>query len=493
MKSLLVFTFVLFISTLFSQVEKVDISLDEVISIAQGEAPRALIAQTRFSNNYWRYQSFLANYKPQLVLVSTIPDLNRSIDNIILPDGTERFINRSLMNTSAGIEMRQRVHQTGGFIYGGSNINRIDLFGSNAGKSYLSAPLRFGFNQPLFQFNSDKWIRQIQSLDYESSKKQYAEEKERIAYDAVNLFFELYVAQINLQEARRQKIYVDSLYEISLGRFDVGRIAETDLLQIELRTKNADTEVATELLNYQSANERLRTFIGVKGNIEFNLLDPEALPEYPIDADRALEYAKRYRSQSTDFRIRLMEAQMNMEQAKKSGGLNVDLNGSFGLSQTGPTFADAYRNPIDQERVSLSLEIPIADWGKNRSEREIAKSNLELTQRTIELDNVNFEREVILRVQQFELKRSQLALARRAADVAAKRVDIAKNRYQIGKIDVTDLNIALNEYETARRGYFQSLWELWTAHYEIRNLTLYDFIENETLADENIDINSIRK
>lgn len=486
MKSLLIFCFAFSFFTLFSQAEKVDISLNEVIGIAQGEAPRALIAQTRFSNNYWRYQSFLANYKPQLVFVSTIPNLNRSIDNIILPDGTERFINRSLMNSSAGIEMRQNVPQTGGFIYASSNLNRIDLFGSNAGKSYLSAPLRFGFIQPIFQFNSDRWNRQIQDLDFQSAKKQFTEEKEQIAYDAVNLFFELYVAQLNLEEARRQKIYVDSLYDISLGRYEVGRIAETDLLQIELRTKNADTEVATELLNYQTANERLRTFIGMKDNIEFNLLDPETLPQYDIDANTALEYARRYRSQTTDFQIRLLEAQMNMDQAQKSGGLNVNLSGSFGLSQTAPTFAEAYRNPIDQEQLSLSLEIPIADWGKNRSQREIAKSNLELTQRNIELENVNFEREVVLRVQQFELKRSQLALSRRAADVAEKRVEIAKNRYQIGKIDVTELNIALNEYETARRGYYQALWSLWTAHYEIRNLTLYDFITRQTLANENV-------
>ncbi|MCB0670200.1 MAG: TolC family protein, partial [Saprospiraceae bacterium] len=258
--------------------------------------------------------------------------------------------------------------------------------------------------------------------------------------------------------------------------------------QIELRTKNADTEVATELLNYQTANERLRTFIGMKDNIEFNLLAPETLTQYDIDANTALEYARRYRSQTTDFQIRLLEARMNMDQAQKSGGVNVNLSGSFGLSQTGPTFLDAYRNPIDQEQLSLSLEIPIADWGKNRSEREIAKSNLELTQRTIELDNVNFERQVILRVQQFELKRSQLALSRRAADVAEKRVDIAKSRYQIGKIDVTELNIALDEYETARRGYYQALWALWTAHYEIRNLTLYDFVTRQTLADENVNV-----
>ena len=490
MKSILILCLACFCMLLSAQTEIIDIRLVDVIKIAQGEAPRALIAQTRFSNNYWRYQSFLANYKPQLSLIATLPDLNRSIDNIILPDGSEQFINRSLMNTSSGIRMSQEIPQTGGFIYAQSSLRRIDLFGKNAGISYLSIPLDFGFNQPLFQFNPHKWERQIQDLDFESSKKEYAEEKEQIAYDAVNLFFELYVAQLNLQEARRQKIYADSLYEISIGRFEVGRIAETDLLQIELRSKNADTEVATELLNYQSANERLRNFIGVKEIVEFNLLDPEILPGYDIDPITALDFARRHRSETTQFRIRLLDAQRDMDAARKGGGFNADLSGSFGLSQTAPTFIDAYTRPIDQERVAFTFQVPIADWGKNRSQREIARSNLELTQRTIELDNVNFEREVILRVQQFALIRSQLELAGRAAEVANKRVEIAKSRYEIGKIDVTELNIALNEDQVARRAYFQSLWSLWTAHYEIRNLTLYDFINRNSLADQVPNINT---
>ena len=485
----LVFGFTFYCLTAFSQVDRIDITLSEVIRIAQGEAPVALIAQTRLSNNYWRYQSSLADFKPQLSLWGTLPDLNRSIESIPLPDGTEKFLNRSFMNTQVGVRMSQRVAQTGGLFYAGTNMRRIDLFGDFSDKSYLSAPLTIGFIQPLFQFNQFKWDRQLQALDYESSTKRYSEEKEQIAYDAVNLFFTLYIAQLNLEEARRQKIYADSLYRISIGRFEVGRIAETALLQIELRSKNADTEVATELLNYQTANQNLRNFLGVKNDAEFNLLAPEVLAEYDIDPPTALEYARAHRSQTTEFRIRLMEAQMNMEEARKSGGLNIDLSGSFGLSQTAPTFIDAYQNAIDQERITLQFQIPIADWGKNRARREIAKSNLDLTQRTIEQDNVNFEQEVILRVQQFALKRSQLDLSLRAAEVAEKRVDIAKSRYEIGKIDVTDLNIALNEYQDARKAYIQAVWSLWTAHYEIRNLTLYDFINKKSLTEDPLRVN----
>ncbi len=466
--------------------ERVEISLDEVIAIAQGEAPVALIAETRFSNNFWRYQSFLGNYKPQLSF-NAGTNLDRSIEAITLPDGSDAFTNRSLLASEMGLQMSQRIRQTGGFLYAGTDLRRIDLLegSSNNPVSYLSTPITIGFVQPLFQFNQDKWQRRLQDLDFEIAKKEYVEEKEEIAYDVVNLFFTVYISQLNMEEAQRQKSYADSLYDISIGRFEVGRIAETELLQIELRSRNAEAAVATQLLNYQTANQQLRNFLGIKEDILFDLLPPRILEDYEINQELALEYAQRYRSLTTSFQYRMIEAEMEVDDADKSNGVNLDLSGSFGLTQTGETVGEVYRSPVDQERLTLQLTVPIADWGRTRAQREIAKSNLELTQRSIEQENSNFEREVVLRVQQIELRRLQLDLANRAFEVAEKRLQIAKNRYQIGKIGVTDLNIALNEHDTARNAYYQALWSLWTAHYEIRNLTLYDFINQRPIADDN--------
>ncbi len=475
------------LSLLGQGTSKIDISLPEVIRIAQGDAPVAQIAETRLTNNYWQYQQVLGSFKPQLSLVSTLPNLNRSIDVITLPNGTDAFIDRSQMSTSLGVRLGQSVPSTGGFIFAQSRLQRIDLFANEnrgASKSYLSAPLFIGFDQPIFQFNRFKWDKKLGEIEYEESKQVFAEEMEQIAYDAVELFFILYVAQLNLEEARRQKLYADSLYQISIGRLDVGRIAETELLQIELRSRNAEATQAQELLNYQSANEELRNFLGIQQDVQFNLLPPEALEDYDIDVDRALDNARKYRSETIAFRRRIMEAEMDLERANKSAGLSVSLQGSFALSQTAPELSDAYRNPIDQERLTLSLQVPIADWGLSRARREIARSNMDLTQRTVEQDNIRFERQVILKVQQIDLKRQQLALAQRALEVAEERLKIAKSRYQIGKIGVTDLNIALNENDTARRVYYQSMWSLWTAHYEIRNLTLYDFIEDRPLKTD---------
>ena len=83
-----------FHTVLSAQMETLTITLPEVIQIAQGEAPVALIARTRLSNNYWRYQSFLGDYKPQLSFNSGIT-LDRTIDVVTLDDGSDIFINRA--------------------------------------------------------------------------------------------------------------------------------------------------------------------------------------------------------------------------------------------------------------------------------------------------------------------------------------------------------------------------------------------------------------
>jgi outer membrane protein TolC len=126
--------------------------------------------------------------------------------------------------------------------------------------------------------------------------------------------------------------------------------------------------------------------------------------------------------------------------------------------------------------------MPIADWGKNKSRREIAISNLELTKVTTEQERVNFERDVLIRVQQFDLVRNQVKLAHRAYEASIKREEITRKRYLIAKIGITELNIAITEKEAARRGYVSTLRDFWLAYYQLRSLTLYDFATDKSLV-----------
>ena len=459
--------------------------MSEAVALAQSETPDALLAETRLSNRKWFYESFLAGYKPQITFDGTLPEFNRTVERLALPDGIT-FFGRTDLFTSAGLTLSQNISKTGGAVFATTQLQRLDVFtGPSKGTQYFSTPFIVGFNQPLFGYNNLKWNKKIEPLRYEEATKSFAEEMEGLAFQSVELFFSVLTQQLNVEAAIRNKSNADSLFSISKGRFEVGRIAETELLQIELSAMNANANLAQTSLNLQNATERFRNFLGLKNAVEFNLEPPTQLPEFIISPDDAVHFAMAHRSEVTGFRRRLMEAEANVSEAKANAGPQVNVNGRVGLSRTTDQLRSAFSNPIDNERVALNLSFPIADWGAGKAQLKVAQSNRELEQLNVEQERINFEQEIKLNVRQFDLVRNQVALSKRAYDVAIKREDFTRKRYYIGKIGITDLNLAVNDSEAARSTYIQSLRNFWLALYEIRRVTLYDFEEQRPLVRKN--------
>ncbi len=464
---------------------KITADLDQIISTAQEKSPDALVAEARLINSKWRNVAFESSFKPQLRLNATLPDLNRAISRIPLPDGSVEFRSQSFMNTDVGISLNQVIKKTGGTVSIGTSLERLDQFGTADlpyNRSYLTRPVSLFINQPLFGFNQYIWDEKENDLEYESNQKEYVEQREAVAFDAVNNFFQLYVTGIQLENAERNKVYLDSLNVIAEGRFSVGRIAETEMLQVKLGSKNASAQVSQLELDHQIQTEQLRDFLGISEEVIFDLTPPQDPPMYLINEELAIAEAIKNRSRTLAFRTRLLLAERELEEAKRNAGPSISLQGSLGLTGTNESLSESYRGLLDQESIRLSLSVPIADWGLGKARKEIARTNLELEQLQVSLDQNNFEREITVNINQLDLKRKQLRLQKEAMDVAELRLDIAKKRYQIGKTDVLDLNAAILDHRNSIQQYYSALWNVWQAHYEIRNLTLYDFVEGKSIV-----------
>jgi len=476
----------LFFYTSLNAQETMQLNLDGVIALAQKKAPSGQIAKTKLSNNYWRYQSTLANYKPQFVLDGELPNLQRSSFQTTLPTGEQKFIRQASLGASLGVQLQQDLALTGGTVFAGTGLSYLrnfELDGVDANTQYFSDLIFIGINQPLFGFNQLKFEKNLAPIVYAEATRQYAEEMEFIATRGASLFFEVFSAQLNLEAAQKNKNNADSLFVISKGRFSVGRIAETDLLQIELSSMNANANLASALLAKQTSAEGLRNFLGIKEAVQFDLVPPTDLPDYQLDKEQAVLLSTNNRSKSFEFQRRLLQADSKLSRAKAETGLQVNLFARFGLSRNGAeTVGEAYQDPTDDERLNLGVTIPIADWGKSKARLQIAESDRNLEQMNIEQERINIEQEVLLKVQQFDLVRQQVALALRAYEVAQKREDITRKRYLIGKVGVTELNLALREMDEGRRSYIRALQSFWLAHYEMRGLTLYDFVNDKSLV-----------
>jgi outer membrane protein len=195
----------------------------------------------------------------------------------------------------------------------------------------------------------------------------------------------------------------------------------------------------------------------------------------------ALEQAFANRSDAIGFKRRLLEAEMETQRARKENGLNASLQANFGLSNQGSRPGDVYVRPQDRESVSLQFTLPIMTWGRNKARTEIARANQEFAQQSVEQDKLTFEQEIFTQVTLLQMLQKQVKLTKLADDLAANRYQIAQERFILSDLSVTDLGIAMQEKDRARRDYIIALRDYWQSYYSLRLLTLYDFEKNEKI------------
>jgi len=492
MKYFLIFFISIQSLILCAQTEVNRLTLDDVLYIAKQQSPDALIAKHRFRRSYWQYRSFKASNLPVLSLSGTLPNINHSITDITLPDGTEDYVSQNFTKYSLDMSVRQRIGLTGGQIFLTSGLRRNDnVIGDNRSTAYNSTPVNIGYSQPLFQYNSFKWDRKIEPMIYDEASKIYVENIEQVSLTATNHFFDLLAAQIQKEIAKKNLQSYDTLYHIAQGRYQLGKIAENELLQLELNLLRAQGAQENAQLDYENVLFILKSYLRIKSDAVIELIPPAETFHFDIDIDKAIKEAKENTSTALAFDRRLLQADSDVNKARMDGRIDATLNAVYGLTQTAESVRGSYTNPLEQQQLSLGISVPILDWGKARGQIKMAESNAELTRTSIEQERIDFEQNIYLKVMQFAMQKNQLMIAAKSDTVAQKRYEVTQQRYLIGKVnDVLELNNAQIDNDNARKAYYQSLQTYWTNYYTIRKLTLYDFKENKKIE---FDINEIEQ
>jgi outer membrane protein TolC len=462
------------------------LTLQEVIETAKEQSLMALMSRHRFRNSYWEFRTHKARFRPGLTLEATVPSLNNTIESVTQPDGSEKFVTRSNMRTSLDLQLSQNIGFTGGRIFASSELQRNDNFGQEPPTSFLAYPVSIGLVQPLNGYNEFKWDRRIEPMKYEEAKLDYINALERVSRFAVERFFDLILAQINLEIAQKNFANTDTLYQIAQGRYQLGTIAENELLQMELSFLNSGTALNEATIDLELRKSRLRSFLGFNERVSIELILPREIPAMEMEYSRALAEAKSNNPELLSLQRQLLEAEQQVAQAKSQKGLQADLFAQFGLSQVSEQLTQAYQNPLNQQRVEVGLQIPILDWGLGRGQYRMAQSAQEVIRTDVRQSEIEFNENVFLQVMQFNLQDDQVAIASKADTIADLRYEVTKQRFLIGKIDVLDLNVALEEKDVARRGYVQALRNYWDYYYNLRGLTLYDW-EKEVRLSEDFD------
>lgn len=465
--------------------QRVTLDLQQTIGLANDSSLEAFRTRNMYLAGYWEYRTYRANRLPSLTLNMTPAQYNRDI--------TKRYdseqdldIYRSQQSFYAygNLAIRQNLDLTGGTFYLDTELGYMRSFGSNRYTQFTSVPIRLGYSQSLVGYNAFRWERKIEPLKYEKVKKEFIYNAEQVSEQATTYFFALAMAQAEYDLAKENALSTDTLYRIGMQRLKIAAISRADLLTLKLDVVNARNTLQNATSALKRAMFSLASFLNMEKNTEIRVVLPGRPQSLLIPLDEALAAAQANNPQFLELRQNVLEAEQNVDKTKKESRFNASINASVGFNQVAENFGDAYRRPMQQEMVSVSVSIPLVDWGVRKGKYNMARNNLNVVKTSARQSEISIEEEVIMTVADFNVQQDLVASAEEALDLAIMAYNETRQRFIIGKADISSLTLSLNRQQEAQRNYISALQDYWLYYYKIRKLTLHDFASGFSLSEK---------
>ncbi len=457
------------------------LTLAETIALAQAQGFAARSAEATRDAAAFRDRQFRSRLLPQLSLDGTVPSYNRSIIEVQQPDGTSLFRPRNQTNANLNLRLSQKLPFTGGDLFIASSLAQVSVSGPSAFDTWSSTPLTIGVRQDIFRPNTARWDQREQSIRGDLAERQFREAREDVAITVTGQFFDVFAARMQLENATKNAAVNDTLYTLNKGRFEVGKIGENDLLQSELALLRARASVDDSRLGYERALASLRLALDLPAGTPLEIDVGGEVPGVKVDTARAVAEALRNGTAVPNASLQQVQAERSVTQARLSNGVGATVQASYGYNATGDAFRSAYDDLREARQFSVSVSMPLWQWGAHGEGVEAARADQRRTASQAEQSVRQAEQDARFAVLALEQAGRNLTIAAKADTVANKRFDVAYNRYVIGRIDIDNLYVAQSEKDQALVSYVQALRGYWQAYYRLRRLTLYDFLLDQPI------------
>lgn len=475
------------------------LTLQEAIDLALDYSFTVFTLEQQFLQASYLLENAKRQLRTRVDLFSTLPGINQQIS----PE---------LISTGGGQQKLEFLRDSSKWVHGEINIvqplisnGRVVLRGGMVGfDAYRKLPdmqvdarsvqpsVGVRFNQPLFQYNQVRGTLKNAELALEGLQLSYTEDELQRINQVSRQFYSLFAQQSNLELADQRYRQSDRNYQSGVRRFNAGLIAETDVMRLDVtRMNDLDAlETARNLLEQQQfAFNRL---VGM--SLDMRIWAEASLEYEPIevDLDRALELAFDNRSDLRRADIQREQLQLELRRTVSQGRpdlqLNVgyDVTGNSSLTATPDQDWQVHleeslnsENRSPNTNVTLTLQIPLFDWGRNASLVERLASQIRVLDRGLEEVRQDLIRTVTDRVRAVESAMRRLSIQESNVQLAETSYGFTQRRFDRGEITFTELAQAQDQLSRTRTNHLDAWIQFELAKADLKEITLWDWVTNQ--------------
>ena len=460
----------------------VRLDLERTVELATDSSLTADRYRSVFQEARYAWLSWMASRKLQLELSATPLQFEQvMIQRYISDTDNDEYRQQKRLLSSANLQARQVMEPWGGSFYASTGLAFLGNYGDYNQHQYAVTPVRVGYRQELLGFNPYRWDRQTEPMRLTVAQQQMNYSVEQTATEAVRRFFLLAVTQEQLKMAQEQMQSCDTILAIGNRRFRIASISKAELDILTLQRSLAATALKSAQLSHQQAVRSLAVWLGMDEHTRLQLVIPTVLPRLNVAASDAIDHASHNNPNYLSMQLKELEARRDAEQLKRKKGLNASIDASIGLNQVADRFDHAWRKPLVQNQVLVSLTVPISDHGKKRNAWLAAQSKAETASRQREEQQRDTELDVTQTVAEVNQRQSMVDDAHHALRTAEDAYTAVLQRFIRGQANVTDLSLAQQYWQTARINQVTALQNFWNSYFHLRLLTLYDYLKREPI------------
>ena len=462
---------------------RVVLDLDRTISLSTDSSLSAQKYQSVYDVSRYEYLSWQASRKPQISLQSTPVMYERYMtQRYVSTEDVDVYRQQRTFYSQAGISATQTMENWGGYFYGSTQLGFLRTFGDQNQTQFMTVPVAVGYKQDLLFYNPLKWAKKIEPLKLARAEKELIYGIETTSEEAVARFFTLALAQDQQRMAEEYLASCDTIYAIAERRYKIASIPKAELSMLELQKTNARTSLTNARIARNRAAKELATYLGMDRATDIELIIPSVVGTMHIDATEAIALARENNPTYLAKRQTTAEARREAERAKVEKNFSVSLDASVGLNQVADNFSDAYRNLLSQDKATITLSIPLKDWGKRKNAYLAARSTVDVAERAEQESARDIELEVALTVADFNERQSIVETSRQALTIAEDTYAQTLQRFIRAQANAYDLSLAQSHWQTARQNQIASLQNYWLSYFHLRRLTLYDYQHNKSIT-----------
>ncbi len=319
---------------------------------------------------------------------------------------------------------------------------------------------------------SPQWVLVRQKkADYRAAQAEHIATEEDVELQVKILYLSILKEKDYLKRFRRLEKKLSNMKKALIPRYSVGRVPPFDLVKIEMALSAlAKNQEFTEA-QLAADKESLALITGFKDG---NGIDLKKLTHTPPLLFDAASFGENTNPRLLALKRRLESSRLAVKAAEYerypslNAGLNYGYEGSDGFFNFIPNTSfpnNIYGLPLESGwNASLSLNLPIWDWGiisshiaQRKEEAAITRSRLNLEKQALQVQFIKWEK----------LAQTHLADKKRMDDLLPQTQEAAKvqtRRYRLGASGILEaadaLNIWLNTLLSERDDYYSYLSDL---------------------------------